>query len=50
VRFAVEGAPGEPVRGRIGAVELTPELSRLFFEEAQRHLARRATAVQASRG
>ena len=48
VRFSVEGASGEPVRGRIGTVELTPELSRLFFEEAQRHLAKRAASVQAS--
>jgi len=50
VRFSVEGASGEPVRGSIGTVELTPELSELFFEEAQRHLARRATSVQASQG
>ena len=50
VRFSVEGASGEPVLGRIGTVELTPELSRLFFEEVQRHLARRATSVQASAG
>ena len=48
VRFSVEGASGEPVRGRIGAVELTAELSSLFLEEAQRHLARRATSVQPS--
>ena len=48
VRFRVEGAPGEPTRGRIGAVELTPELLALLFEEVQRHLTRRVTSVQAS--
>jgi hypothetical protein len=28
--------------------QVVAELSRLFFEEAQRHLAQRATSVQAS--
>jgi hypothetical protein len=48
VRFSVEVSPGEPVRGRVGTVELTPELSSLLFEEVQRHLTRRITSVQAS--